>query len=153
MQEKQIAASIGVLPAAVVLPALLFPLPPVLDYPNHLARIWLIAGGVDAAPVSRFYFEDWQAVGAGIGIDLFAKLLAPVVPPFTIGLVLLLLAMLLPPLGTVALNTRLFGGVNAWQPYFFVIWCAQTLLAGFLNFQIGLGLALLAGAAVEMLTI
>jgi hypothetical protein len=131
----------------VVVPALLFPLPPLIDYPNHLARIWLIAGGVHVAPMDSIYFEDWRGVGAGIGIDAMAKLLSPVLPPSGIGLVLLILAILAPPLGAISLNARMFGGVHAWQPYFLAFWCTQTLVAGFLNFQIGLGLALLAVAA------
>jgi hypothetical protein len=132
---------------AVLLPALLFPLPPLLDYPNHLARIWLIAGGVDTSPLNQFYFEDWRGVGAGIGIDLSAKVLSPILPPFVIGTMLLMAAMLLPTLGAITLNARVFGGVQPWQALFLAFWCNQTLVAGFLNFNIGLGLALLAVAA------
>ncbi|GAA0559552.1 hypothetical protein GCM10008942_05040 [Rhizomicrobium electricum] len=138
---------IAVLAAMVLVPALLFPLPPLIDYPNHLARIWLIAGGVHVPPLDGIYFEDWRGVGAGIGIDAMAKLLSPILPPSGIGLVLLILAILAPPLGAISLNARMFGGVHAWQPYFLAFWCTQTLVGGFLNFQIGLGLALLAVAA------
>lgn len=147
MTDRPVVLCIAVLAAMVLVPALLFPLPPLIDYPNHLARIWLIAGGVHVPPMDRFYFEDWRGVGAGIGIDAMAKLLSPVLPAAGIGLVLLMLAMLAPPLGAIALNARLFGGVNAWQPFFLMFWCTQTLVAGFLNFQIGLGLALFAVAA------
>ena len=147
MTDRPVVLCIAVLAAMVLVPALLFPLPPLIDYPNHLARIWLIAGGVHVPPMDRFYFEDWRGVGAGIGIDAIAKLLSPILPAAGIGVVLLMLAMLAPPLGAIALNARLFGGVNAWQPFFLMFWCTQTLVAGFLNFQIGLGLALLAVAA------
>ena len=131
----------------VILPALLFPLPPVLDYPNHLARIWLIEGGVDITPVNSFYLEDWRHVGSGIGVDLAAKTLGYVIPPFALGGILLVLAMLLPPLGAMALNAKLFGGLNTWQPFFLLFWCSSTMIAGFLNFQIGLGAALFAATA------
>lgn len=147
MTDRPVVLCIAVLAAMVLVPALLFSLPPLIDYPNHLARIWLIAGGVHVSPMDSFYFEDWRGVGAGIGIDAMAKLLSPILPPFTIGLLLLMLAMLLPPLGAIALNARLYGGFHAWQPYFLAFWCTQTLVAGFLNFQIGLGLALFAVAA------
>ena len=147
MRERTVLWCIAGLAFVVLVPALLFPLPPVLDYPNHLARIWLIAGGVDIAPVNSFYIEDWNGVGAGIGIDLAAKLLGTFLPPFTIGIVLLMAAMLLPTAGAIALNARLFGGSNPWQAFFLLFWCNQTLVAGFLNFNIGLGLALLAAAA------
>lgn len=147
VRERPVLLCIAVLTVVALIPALLFPLPPLVDYPNHLARIWLIGGGVDTAPVNTFYYEDWHAVGAGIAIDLAAKLLTPVVSPYAIGRGLLLLAIVLPGLGAIALNARLFRGLNAWQPFFLLFWCAQTLIAGLINFQIGLGLAMLAAAA------
>ncbi|MDE2085683.1 MAG: hypothetical protein KGI63_00475, partial [Xanthomonadaceae bacterium] len=90
--------------AAILALVVLYPLPPVIDYPNHLARFWLIEGGVHVHPVDKFYFEDWRHVGSGIGIDLFAKAAAGLIPPFTVGSILLMLSMLLPPLGAMALN-------------------------------------------------
>lgn len=147
MRNRPVLLCIAALTAVILILPILFPLPPLPDYPNHLARIWLIAGGVDVAPVNTFYFEDWHAVGAGIGIDLVAKLLSPFVGPFTIGTILLVAAMLLPPLGAIALNARLFRGPNVWQPFFLLFWCTQTMIGGLLNFQIGLGLAMVAVAA------
>jgi len=55
--------------------------------------------------------------------------------------------VLLPPLGAVLLNRAVFGGWHWWQAGFALLAWNSTLLAGFLNFQIGLGLALLAAAA------
>jgi len=149
--DRRLAITLGLLTGVVMLPALIFPFPPLLDYPNHLARIWLIEGGIDIAPVNTFYLEDWSHVGSGIGVDLAAKTLGHFVAPFTLGGILLVLSTLLPPLGAVALNARVFRGLNAWQPFFLMFWCSQTLVAGFLNFQIGLGTALLAAAADDTL--
>jgi hypothetical protein len=104
--DRPVVLCIAVLAAMVLVPALLFPLPPLIDYPNHLARIWLIAGGVHVPPMDGFYFEDWRGVGAGIGIDAMAKLLSPILPPSGIGLVLLMMAILLPPLGCSAGSMR-----------------------------------------------
>ena len=59
-----------------------------------------------------------------------------------------LLALVLPPLGAIALNRVVFGGAHWWQTGFAFFACNATLLGGFLNFHIGLGLALL-GAALE----
>ena len=50
----------------VLLPVALFPLPPVLDFPNHLVRLWLIQGGFDVAPL---YGEDSNGVSTNIGVD------------------------------------------------------------------------------------
>lgn len=145
-QRSNIRTILALLLLVVLLPVALIPLPPLLDYPNHLARLWLLGGGIDTAPVNRFYVEDWHGIATNIGIDLVAKAFAHVVPPFLLGRLLLALAVVLPPVGAIALNASQFGNFRAWQLVFPFFWCTETLLAGFLNFQIGLGLALLAAA-------
>ena len=134
---------LAVAAAIVTLPAFLFPIAPLLDYPNHLARLWLIEGGVDIAPINHFYAENWSGIATNIGIDLVAKMSKGLVPAFVLGQILVALSILLPPLGAVALNTSEFGGTDPWQILFFYFAFALTMLAGFLNFQIGLGTALL----------
>ena len=42
-------------------PARAFHATVVLDYPNHAVRIWLLAGGAKAEPLSHIYAVDWQA--------------------------------------------------------------------------------------------
>ena len=57
-------------------PILYATMPPIMDFPNHLARIWLIAGGVNAAPLDQIYQIDLAEAGANIGVDLAAAALA-----------------------------------------------------------------------------
>lgn len=130
----------------VLIPVLLFPVPPLLDYPNHLARLWLLQGGVDTPLLDRIYAEDWHGIGTNIGIDLIAKALW-FVPTFTLGRILLALAMVLPPLGAIALNLSRFRRLGPWQLLFLYFCFTETVLSGFLNFHLGLGLALCAAAA------
>ena len=130
----------------LVLPVALTHMPPLVDYPNHLARIWLLAGGVDQAPLSGIYGIDWSSASTNIGIDLLAATLGRLIGGWTLAPLLLGAAVLLPPLGAVLLNRAVFGGWHWWQAGFAVLAWNSTLLAGFLNFQIGLGLALLAAA-------
>ena len=133
-----------VLGAAIILtPVLLFPIPPLLDYPNHLARLWLIEGGAELTPVSHFYAENWHGIATNIGIDVTAKIFKNVIPAFVLGRILLAVALLLPPVGAVALNVAIFGGWDPWHLLFLFFAFTLTLLAGFLNYQIGLGAALL----------
>jgi hypothetical protein len=55
---------------------------------------------------------------------------------------LLFLAIVLPPLGAIGLHRALFGRRHHWQSAILSLsWCA-TMIGGFINFQIGLGLAL-----------
>jgi len=147
LQRQPVVWGIGLLVTIILIPIIAIPFPPLLDYPNHLARLWLIAGGVDVAPLNRFYVEDWHGMATNIGIDVAAKLFGGIIPPFVLGTIMLAVAALLPPLGAVALNKAEFGGYHPWQLIFFFFWCPLTLLAGFLNFQIGLGAALFAAAA------
>jgi len=45
--------------SALALPVLSVRVPPLLDYPNHFARIWLLSGGIDRPPLSAMYALDW----------------------------------------------------------------------------------------------
>src|SRR6266508_5276710 len=130
----------------VVLPFLVR-VPPLLDYPNHLSRLWLIAGGVRLAPVSSMYQLNWSGASTNIGIDLLARAFGGVLGMGLLGPLLLGASLALPPLGAIALNRTAFGGPHWWQIGFASLAWGQTMLAGFLNFQIGLGLALLAASA------
>lgn len=131
----------------LLLPVALTHMPPLLDYPNHLARMWLLAGGADNAPLNGIYHVDWSGASTNIGIDLLAATLGRLIGLWALAPLLLGAAVLLPPLGAVLLNRAVFGGWHWWQAGFAVLAWNSTLLAGFLNFQIGLGLALLAAAA------
>lgn len=131
----------------VLTPVLVVEMPPLLDYPNHLARLWLLEGGAKIPPLDAMYRPSWGGSLTNIGIDLIACALRSVIPAFQLGRILIGAAVILPPLGAVALNYRAFGGFSPWQLIFPALGWSLTLLAGFLNFQIGLGLALLAVAA------
>ncbi len=144
-------ACAGVALGGLCLPALVVPVPPLLDYPNHLARLWLLAGGGASGPLRSAYGFDWTGAFTNAGTDLVAVALGPLVGPGVLPPLFLMLACLLPPLGAVLLNRALFGGWHWWQCGFGVLAWGFTLLAGFLNFQLSLGLALLAGAAHGMI--
>ena len=52
--------------------------PPAQDYPNHLARYWLIAGGASVPPTSSMFAIDWRYASTNIGADLIVALLTGV---------------------------------------------------------------------------
>ncbi|MGO7295069.1 hypothetical protein [Rhizobium ruizarguesonis] len=133
-----IVAFVG-LAAALVL---LFPFPPILDYPNHYARIWLLSGGIGEQPFPEIYAVDWNRTFTNVGIDVLATWLGPLVGADRLARALLFLAIVLPPLGAIGLHRALFGRRHHWQTAMLSLsWCA-TMIGGFINFQIGLGLAL-----------
>jgi len=134
--------------ATLAVPVLLVAIPPLLDYPNHLVRLWLIAGGAENPPLAKMYAVSWGSAHTNVGIDYLGALLGRLIPAVPLGSFFVVLALVLPPLGALALHRAVFGGLHWCQiGFLFFAWNA-TLLAGFLNFHIGVGLALL-GAALE----
>ena len=128
-------------------PFLVAEIPPLTDYPNHLARYWLIAGGVREPALATFYRIDWFNAVTNVGVDRMVALLAPVASGFALGHLAAIAAAVLPPLGVLALSYSVTRRITAWQALFpFAAW-STTFLMGFVNFQIGLGLALLFAAA------
>jgi hypothetical protein len=147
--RTQHSVTAGLLAAAfagLAIPVLVAEIPPLLDYPNHLVRLWLIAGGAKIEPLSRMYAVSWTSAYTNVGIDYLAALLGLIVPAVPLGSFLVLLSLVLAPLGAVALNRALFGGIHWWQIGFVLFAWTATLIAGFLNFQIGIGCALLAAS-------
>lgn len=123
-------------------PFLAAPLPPMTDFPNHLARYWLIAGGQHDPALAPFYRIVWSNAVTNIGVDRMIDLLSPFISGLTLGHAAAILAAVLPPLGVLALNVAAHRRLTTWQALFPVATWSATLLMGFLNFQIGLGLAL-----------
>ncbi len=121
-------------------------IPPLTDYPNHLARFWLLAGGARDPAMAPFYQIDWSSASTNVGVDVVVAALSPLVAGTTSGRFAMILAALLPPLGLLALSLRLSGRLTSWQAVFPLAAWSTTFLMGFLNFQIGLGLALLFSA-------
>jgi hypothetical protein len=140
-------------PIAVVL-ALLAPVvavlavsvPPLVDYPNHLARLWLEGGGAAVAPVSSMYRIVWDTL-TNIGIDLLAVIMIPLFGYEIVGRIFVAAAILLPGIGGALLWRVLHGRFHWWQISFALLAWNMGLVMGFLNFEIGLGVALLAIAA------
>ena len=130
----------------LLVPSLLAPIPPLCDYANHLARLWLIAGGAAAPPLSSIYAVSWDSARTNVGMDLLAAGLGGVLPAETIGALCVLIGVVLPPLGAALIHRNVFGGWSPWQVLIAGLAWNATLMAGFINFQMGIGLATMAAA-------
>lgn len=127
----------------IVLPVVMFSHPALLDYQNHATRLWIIATNDTGLGATPFFKVDWSHINNDMGIDAIAHGLRGYLAPDLIGRICLAAAILLPTAGAVALNIQIFGRLSSFQliiPFF--SW-TLTAVAGFMNFQIGLGLALL----------
>jgi len=131
----------------ILVPFLFVKVPPLVDYPNHLARFWLLGGGVRDPMMARFYGVDWSKASTNIGVDLAVASLTFIAPARVLGFIAALTAALAPPVGMICLNRVVFRRFDPWQSLFPITAWSTTFLMGFLNFQIGLGLALLMAAA------
>lgn len=126
---------------SLLLPLLVVRVPPLVDYPNHIARYWLLAGGISTEPVSRMFEVDWNTL-TNIGLDLLAVPLGKVLSFESVGRLFLACMVVILPLGAMLLNRRVFGGWHWSMLAAGMLTWNQVSLAGLLNFEIGLGLAL-----------
>jgi hypothetical protein len=131
--------------AVLLVPVLAVEIPPLTDYPNHLSRLWLVGGGVDLPVVAAMYAVSWDTL-TNIGIDLLAKALTPLFGYMLVGRIAVAAAVLMAPVGGVLLWRVLHGRFHWWQLALALLAWNTGLLLGFLNFEIGIGFALMAAA-------
>jgi hypothetical protein len=110
-------------------------LPPLLDYPNHLARMHLLAEGGDA-----FYSVQW-AVLPNLAEDLIVPPLARVIPLDLAAKLFLILIFALIAGGVIWLNRIATAGWRLWPLLGFLFLYNRILLWGFVNYLFGLGVA------------
>ncbi len=132
--------------AILAAPLLLVDVPPLLDYPNHLARLFLASSGAGDPVLGRMFVSRW-AIIPNLAADLIAPPLFLLFPVHVVGRLLIALGVLLPVLGTVAYHRVVFRESSWWPLASALVAYNAALLLGFLNFVIALGLALLLAAA------
>ena len=126
----------------ILLPALLVAMPPLLDYPNHLVRFWLLSGGVKT--VSAFYAVDWSHTATNIGVDVMGAILAWLFSAPVAGRIILGLSAIVPCLGCGLLAKQVHGRLSSWHILIGLNAWPLVLLCGLMSFQLSLGLALVA---------
>lgn len=132
--------------ALAAAPVLLAALPPLFDYPNHLARMYLLVHLPDSATLQRYYELRWQAL-PNLGMDLLVPPLARLMPLGWAGRVFILLALGLIAAGSALLHRVATGRWTIWPLFAFLFLYSRVLLWGFLNYLLGVGLLLVALAA------
>ncbi|HEX4177491.1 MAG TPA: hypothetical protein VHY57_03600, partial [Rhizomicrobium sp.] len=126
-------------------PLLLTEMPPLLDYPNHLARMEILSRLPGDADLAKIYSVSWRIV-PNIGIDVTMPALMHALPLMAAGKVFVALALILPLMGVITLHRALFQTVSYWPLAAGLVAYNRLFFSGFLNFLIGVGLALLAAA-------
>lgn len=133
-----------------MVPILLVDIPPLVDYPNHMARIHILADG-GRQPFLRQYYEIHWDLLPNLAIDLLLPPLLALVSIETAGKTFLGLILTFLVGGTMALHAALHRRWSPWPLLAFFFLYNSVFLWGFLNYLFGLGLALFTCALWIML--
>ena len=128
---------------------MLFRSPAVLDYPNHLARFYVLSHPHDPI-LSTIYAPHW-AILPNVGMDMVGDALLRVLPPSIGGRIILALSLLAPLAGATLYARAAFGRWTWWSLGVGVVAFNGMFLLGLMNFQLGLGVALAGAGAWRML--
>jgi len=142
------AAALAIV-AISLAPFLVVDAPAVLDYPNHLARFYILAHPHDPV-LSRMYEPHW-AVLPNVGADVLGWALLSILPAHVGGRILLAMSLLAPPAGAVLYARAAFGRWTWWSLGAGVIAYNGVFFWGFMNFELGVGVALAGAAAWRVL--
>jgi hypothetical protein len=118
---------------------------PLADYPNHMARLFILEKAGSSPTLSRFYLPNWHPI-PNLGLELVALPMVPLLGVDLSGRVFLALAFLLVSSGTVALYRALHGEISWWPLVGLLLLYNRVLVWGFLSYIFGVGLALWAFA-------
>ncbi|MGY8636954.1 hypothetical protein RAD15_31235 [Bradyrhizobium sp. 14AA] len=147
--DRSVAVAVFAMLAAVsFLPVLLAPIPAMVDYPNHLARMYILSqnGTPDANP----HYEVAWAFYPNLGMDLLVPQLARLMSVENATRLFLLISQLLIVGGALLLERARKGRVHlAGFAALAILYCLPFSW-GFVNFEFGLGLAL-SGIAVYLM--
>jgi hypothetical protein len=128
----------------LVAPFALVDVPPVLDYPNHLARYFVLAHPHDPV-LSQMYAPNWRIL-PNLGLDLIGAALLRVTEVHVGGRIVLALSLVAPVIGAVVYHRAVFGRASLWPLASGLIAYNGVFFLGFMNFLLAVGLALCAAA-------
>jgi hypothetical protein len=142
----KVAALFILLLAITSIPIALHPWPPMSDYVNHLARMYVIATINTDPDLARFYEIDWQVI-PNLMMDLVVPPLVRVMNVYLAGQIYTFLSFVLILSGTVALHRALFRRWSVLPLIAFPLLYNNIFLVGTMNYVFGIGLALWALAS------
>jgi hypothetical protein len=146
MTFRHFAARFIVLFALASLPILANQYLPLYDYPNHLARMYLLRMLPVSPGLQQYYAINWHLL-PNLAMDLVVPILSRLVPLAFAGKLFILLTLFLLAAGPVAIHRALFREWSNVPLLSFLVLYSRILLWGYLNFLFGLGLALVLFAA------
>jgi hypothetical protein len=132
-----------VLVALTLSPLLWAAVPPLVDYPNHLARMWVLVQNGALPELAQNYVVAWRLL-PNLAMDLIVPALAQIMPLEIAGRLFIALTMLSLLAGTMTLHRALYGRLGLWPLSALLFLYNAALFWGFLNCLFGIGMFLLA---------
>ena len=132
--------------ALIVLPLFYTQVPPLEDYPNHLARMFILAQGSHNAFLSHFYEIDWAAI-PNLIMDLVVPPLVPLFGIYAAGRIFIAATLLLMLLGPMVLHRAIYRTWSAWPLVGGLFVYNGFLFTGLMNYLFGIGIAVFGLAA------
>jgi hypothetical protein len=144
LSNRWAAISFAVCLALLLAPVLAIEHPPLMDYPNHLARL-IILTRPDDPQLAQYYRVNWSLL-PNLGFDLIGLGLAQVMPVYVVGRVFLALIVTVLLAALMALHRALYG---QWSPLPLLggpLLYNLAMQMGLMSFLLGTGLAITAFA-------
>jgi hypothetical protein len=126
-------------------PLFLAEIPPVVDYPNHLARAYVLARLPDDPILSQIFAAHWRIL-PNLALDLLLMPLVRLLPLHWAGHVVLIAALLAPLFAADLYNRALFGRPSHWPLGGALVAYNGAFLLGLLNFLFAIAAAFAAAA-------
>ena len=137
--------------ALLAIPLLSVVIPPLYDYPNHLARMHILATWADSPDLRANYVIDWK-LAPYLVMDVIVPRLARFMPLYTAGRVFLFLCLVQFVLGTAAVHAALYRRLSPW-PAASALFAYNLMFShGFTNYLFSMGAWMLAFAAWILLS-
>ena len=127
------AAVYGLLAAIVLYPIAMVTVPDLEDYPNHLARMYILTHYNDSAALQNFYDVRWRPIPY-LGMDATFVLLGRIANIYDAGRLYVGLCVLLPVLSVAALHFAVHRRLSLVPAGAFLLSYNALLLWGFLNY-------------------
>ena len=136
----------GVVTALLLIPIWTVVVPPLNDYPNHLARTYIFAH-LHENPFFQRMFELKFVVVPNLAIDIIATALQRIVPVYDAGRIFLTLVLVLWIVGPVLLHQALYKRLSLWPLAAGFVAYNACFQWGFANYLFSTGLAFVVLAA------
>ncbi len=132
--------SLGLL-AVALFPLTLARIMPLADYPNHIARIYILQHAAQSPMLARYYipFIHFQP---NLAFDLAVLWLGKLFPLWTAGKIFAGITFAVIVSGAIALNRVVHGRWSLWPCLTFLLLYNRLFLWGFIGYMFTLGLAL-----------